>query len=157
MDSDFSYFPMFVNLKDKNIVIFGAGKIAIRRVKSLIKTGCNITIVAPNILQDFYNIGYKKLNIIKDSYNIHYLKNAFIVFAITDNSDINNKIYIDCKEKNIIVNTASDKYKCDFLFPGVIYKEDYTIGVCSNGKNYKLTKNIISILKNFLYKKDDKI
>lgn len=142
------YFPMFINLENKNIVVFGAGKIALRRVKVLINSKCNITIVAPEILKDFYNIN--NINIIKDSYNKKYLKNAFIVLAITNDNNINNKIYFDCKENNIIVNVASDKNKCDFFFPGVIYKESYTIGICGNGKNHKLIKNIKNKIKDFL-------
>ncbi len=142
------YFPMFINLENKNIVVFGAGKIALRRVKVLINSKCNITIVAPEILKDFYNIN--NINIIKDSYNKKYLKDAFIVLAITNDNNINNKIYFDCKENNIIVNVASDKNKCDFFFPGVIYKESYTIGICGNGKNHKLIKNIKNKIKDFL-------
>ncbi len=142
------YFPMFINLENKNIVVFGAGKIALRRVKVLINSKCNITVVAPEILKDFYNIN--NINIIKDSYNKKYLKNAFIVLAITNDNNINNKIYFDCKENNIIVNVASDKNKCDFFFPGVIYKESYTIGICGNGKNHKLIKNIKNKIKDFL-------
>lgn len=142
------YFPMFINLENKNIVVFGAGKIALRRVKVLINSKCNITVVAPEILKDFYNIN--NINIIKDSYNKKYLKDAFIVLAITNDNNINNKIYFDCKENNIIVNVASDKNKCDFFFPGVIYKESYTIGICGNGKNHKLIKNIKNKIKDFL-------
>lgn len=154
MDNNFSYFPMFINLQNKNIVIFGAGKIALRRVNSLIKTECNITIVAPDILEDFYNIEYRKLNVIKDSYNKKYLKDVFIVLAITNDININNKIYKDCKKNNIIVNVASDKEKCDFFFPAVIYEKDYTVGIFGNGKNHKLIKYLKNKLKKFLAKKE---
>lgn len=154
MDNSFSYFPMFINLQNKNIVIFGAGKIALRRVNSLMKTECNITIVAPDILEDFYSIEYKKLNIIKDSYNKKYLKDVFIVLAITNDININNKIYKDCKKNNIIVNIASDKEKCDFFFPAIIYEKGYTVGICGNGKNHKLIKYIKNKLKKFLAKKE---
>lgn len=146
------YFPMFINLENKNIVVFGAGKIALRRVKSLLNTKCNITIVAPDILEEFYKI--KNIKIIKDVYNKKYLKNTFIALAITNDNRINDKIYLDCKENNIIVNTASDKEKCDFFFPGVIYKEDYTIGICGNGKDHKLIKDTTNMIRNFLDNKE---
>lgn len=145
------YFPMFVNLKNKNIVVFGAGNIALRRVKSLIYTKSNIKVVAPYILEEFYNID--KITIIKDFYNKKYLENAFIVLAITNNININNEIYLDCKMKNIIVNNASDKEKCDFFFPAIICEEDYTIGICGNGKNHKLIKNTKNTIERFLNEK----
>ncbi len=142
------YFPMFINLENKKVVVFGAGKIALRRVKSLINTKCNITVVAPTILNDFYNI--QNIEIIKDNYNEKYLKDAFIALAITNDNDINNKIYLDCKKNNVIVNVASDKNKCDFFFPAIIYKNDYTVGICGDGKNHKLIKDTKNIIENFL-------
>ncbi len=150
MDNNFSYFPIFINIQNKDIIIFGAGKIALRRTMSLLNTGCNITIVAPNILEEFYSINYKNLTIIKDFYNKKYIEKAFIVLAITNSQEINNEIYLDCIKNNIIINVASNKEKCDFFFPGVIHKEDYTIGICGNGKNHKLIKNILNKIKNFL-------
>lgn len=148
MEKQFSHFPMFVNLEGKNVVIFGAGNIAIRRVLSLLNTGCNITVVAPQILCQFYNI--QNINIIKDKYDKKYLKNAFMVLAITNDAKINDTIYNHCKQQNIIINVASDKQKCDFFFPGVVYKDGYTVGICGNGKNHKLIKNITDKIKNFL-------
>lgn len=146
------HFPLFVNLENKNIIIFGAGKIALRRVNTLINTKANITIIAPNVLEEFYYID--NIKIVKDTYNKKYLKEAFIVLAITNDKSVNDKIYLDCKEKNVIVNIASDKEKCDFFFPGVIYKKDYTIGICGNGTNHSLVKNTIDKIRNFLNKKE---
>lgn len=148
MEKQFSHFPMFVNLEGKKVVVFGAGNIAIRRVLSLLNTGCNITVVAPQILDQFYNI--QNINIIKDKYDKKYLKNAFMVLAITNDNEINDIIYNYCKQNNIIINVASDKQKCDFFFPGVVYKDGYTVGICGNGKNHKLIKNITDKIKNFL-------
>lgn len=150
------YFPMFINLKDKNIIIFGAGKIAYRRVCSLVHTGCNITIVAPDIYYKFKSIEYNKLNIINDCYDDKYINNQFIVFAITDNNKVNENIYNYCSKKNIIVNIASDKTKCSFFFPAIIYKDNCTIGICGNGSNHTLVKSMCNSIKNFL-KVGDKI
>ncbi len=141
------YFPMFVNLENKNVVVFGAGKIALRRVNTLINTKCNITVVAPEILCDFYSI--KNIKIIKDVYNIKYLKDAFIVLAVTNDNNINNKIYLDCKENNIIVNVASDKNKCDFFFPAILFENNCTIGICGDGENHRLVKNTKNDIQNF--------
>ena len=41
------YFPMFVSLEDKRILVVGAGNIATRRIKALMKFGASIRVVAP--------------------------------------------------------------------------------------------------------------
>ena len=41
------YFPMFVSLEDKRILVLGAGNIATRRIKALMKFGALIRVYAP--------------------------------------------------------------------------------------------------------------
>ena len=40
------HFPLFVDISDKKIVVVGAGKIAARRVKTLVDFGASIVVVA---------------------------------------------------------------------------------------------------------------
>lgn len=150
MDKKSSYFPMFFDIEDKKVVVFGAGNIAHRRVLTLLNTGCDILLVAPNVNDKFCEIKSEKIKIIKDCYDKKYIQGAFMVLAITDNKDVNNEIYEECKKQNIIVNVASDKQKCDFFFPSLICKEGYTVAVCGDGKNHSLIKNIGDKLREFL-------
>ena len=46
-----AYFPLFVDLKNKNILIIGCGKVAFRKVVKLIPFEGKITIIAPKICQ----------------------------------------------------------------------------------------------------------
>ena len=41
------YFPMFIDLSDKKIIVVGGGKIATRRVTTLLQFTRNITVIAP--------------------------------------------------------------------------------------------------------------
>ncbi len=41
------YFPMFVNLNSRRILVVGAGNIATRRIKALLPFGPKLRIVAP--------------------------------------------------------------------------------------------------------------
>ena len=46
------FFPMFVDLSDKKIVVVGGGNIATRRIKTLLQFTRNITAVAPKTTMD---------------------------------------------------------------------------------------------------------
>lgn len=48
MEHDTGYFPIFVDLQGKNILIVGAGKIAARRATVLVEFGADVTVVAPD-------------------------------------------------------------------------------------------------------------
>ena len=51
------YFPMFIDLSDKNIVVAGGGNIATRRIKTLLKFTRNITVVATKVTQELMDLG----------------------------------------------------------------------------------------------------
>lgn len=47
-----AYFPLFVDLKDKNILVIGGGKVAFRKVLKLIPFEAKIIIVSPEIVSN---------------------------------------------------------------------------------------------------------
>ena len=46
------YFPLFVDMNDKEIRVFGGGAIALRRVKSLLSFGARVTVVSPEMVEE---------------------------------------------------------------------------------------------------------
>ena len=51
------YFPMFIDLSDKNIVVVGGGNIATRRVKTLLSFTRNIRVIAPKVTMEMMELG----------------------------------------------------------------------------------------------------
>ena len=43
------YFPVFVNLKDQDCLVIGAGEIAARKIELLARAGAKITVIAEKI------------------------------------------------------------------------------------------------------------
>ena len=43
-----SYFPIFIDMTDRQVLVVGAGSVASRRVGVLEKFGAAITVIAPN-------------------------------------------------------------------------------------------------------------
>ncbi|MFR2800012.1 MAG: NAD(P)-dependent oxidoreductase [Blautia wexlerae] len=55
------YFPMYVDLSDKNIVVVGGGNIATRRVKTLLSFTRNIRVIAPKMTSRSLGTGQSRL------------------------------------------------------------------------------------------------
>ena len=51
------YFPLFVDLSDKNVVVVGGGEIATRRIKTLLYFTRNVTVVAPKMTRELTEMG----------------------------------------------------------------------------------------------------
>ncbi|RKY84337.1 bifunctional precorrin-2 dehydrogenase/sirohydrochlorin ferrochelatase, partial [candidate division KSB1 bacterium] len=49
-------YPIFLKLKDKPVIVVGGGKVAYRKVKSLLDAGAKITVVSPELDQDLRDL-----------------------------------------------------------------------------------------------------
>lgn len=139
----YGYFPMFTDISQKKILVIGGGKVAERRVHTLLDFAENITVVAPDICEEIQKLVAEKQIVFKQkAYEREDLYDADLVVAATDKPEINNDVYSACKCLGITVNTASDKNKCDFHFPGVIEHEGVVIGFNAAGMDHKKTKEV---------------
>ena len=117
------YFPLFVDISEKKILVAGAGKIAARRVETLLPFAGSI--------KKWEREG--KICCERRPFVESDLEGADIVLAATDREEINTRIWEACKRKGIPVNTADKKERCDFYFPSIVKKDNLVIGINSSG------------------------
>ena len=137
------YFPMFVNLENKKIVVAGGGNIATRRVKTLLKFTRNITVIAPKMtaeLQELGKIG-QIITVFRPVKRSDFAQ-AYMVIAATNDWKINDEIYRICKQEGVYVNVVSDKEKCDFYFPGIFMQDDLVVGITASGLDHKKARRL---------------
>lgn len=137
------YFPMFVDLSDKNIVVVGGGNIATRRVKTLLQFTRNITAVAPQTTMELLELGKTgQVNLQLRPVKRSDFKMAYIVIAATNDHKLNDEIYRICKEEGIYVNVADDRTKCDFYFPGIFMKDELVVGITASGLDHRKARKV---------------
>ena len=137
------FFPMFVDLSDKKIVVVGGGNIATRRIKTLLQFTRNITAVAPKTTMELHELGKAGfVNLIHRPVKRSDFTMAFMVIAATNDWKLNDEIYRVCKEEGIYVNVADDKSKCDFYFPGIYMQDEVVVGITASGLNHKKARKV---------------
>ena len=137
------YFPMFIDLSDKNIVVAGGGNIATRRIKTLLKFTRNITVVATKVTQELMDLGKAgTVTLYIRPVKRSDFANAYMVIAATNDWKLNDEIYRVCKEEGIYVNVADDKSKCDFYFPGIYMQDEVVVGITASGLNHKKARKV---------------
>lgn len=137
------FFPMFVDLSDKKIVVVGGGNIATRRIKTLLQFTRNIIAVAPKTTMELHELGKAGfVNLINRPVKRSDFAMAFMVIAATNDWKLNDEIYRVCKEEGIYVNVADDKSKCDFYFPGIYMQDEVVVGITASGLNHKKARKV---------------
>lgn len=66
MKHDTGYFPLFIDLRGKKVLIVGAGKIAARRATALVEFGADVTVVAPSTMQQPDFVGTLDFSLVQD-------------------------------------------------------------------------------------------
>lgn len=135
------YFPLFIDISKKKIMIVGGGTIATRRINTLLEFADNITVVAPKATERIIELSERgRLHWISDVYHKEIIEGADFVLAATDDTECNTHIVTDCKALKIPVNTAHKKELCDFYFPGILRHDNLVAGFCSGGENHRRVK-----------------
>jgi precorrin-2 dehydrogenase/sirohydrochlorin ferrochelatase len=142
---------MFVNLKEKDILVVGAGNVALRKIEKLLPFSPKITVVAKKVSQQVEDLCKKNgIKVIKRPFKKEDLKGKDIVIVAVDNIDLQKEIYSKCKELKIHVNSVDSPDYCDFIFPAYVKKGDIVIGITTSGKAPGLSGKIREIIENAL-------
>lgn len=138
MKNETGYFPLFMDISDKKIVVIGGGNIAARRVKVLSQFCRDLTVVAPRIHPDLLTLEEKgQIRVIRREYEREDIYDAWMVLAATDQHKLNEEIYSVAKCLGALVNVASNREKCDFHFPGIVKKNHFVVGINASGMDHK--------------------
>lgn len=147
-----NYLPLFIDMTNRRVTVFGGGAVAARRIGVLLRFGAVVTLVSPEIsgeteqLLKEYEPGQIRYH--RRSYRTGELQGEpEFVFACTDDETVNDAIYRECRHREIPVSVASDQSKCDFYFPAVIEQEDLIIGISSGGKDHRHVREAAASLR----------
>lgn len=145
------YFPLFVDLNQKEITVYGGGAIATRRIGTLLEFDAAITVVAPDCTSEIKEWAENhQLQFEQRVYKPGEIQQPFLVLAATSDGSVNEQICKECSDKGIWKNSASDRTKCDFYFPGIIKQDSTVIGVTESGQNHKKVKEITEKIRRFM-------
>lgn len=155
------YFPLFIDLSEKKILIVGGGAVATRRVSTLFHFANDITVIAPEVTDEIQKAALAgKVKWIKERFSYGFdgitkartssetrksaksilaeeaWKSADFVLAATDDADCNEEIARLCKKRGVPVNAAHKKELCDFYFPAVVVEDNVVAGITASGQSH---------------------
>ena len=126
-------YPISLNLQGKKCIVFGAGKVAQRRVWGLLDAGAEVTVAAPEKMPACWETA--RLTYLEQAYAPELLEEQFLVFAATDDSAENARIVRDAQAAGKLVSSAtvSPDSTPDFAVPAHRRHGDVTISVATEG------------------------
>ncbi|NLM04193.1 MAG: bifunctional precorrin-2 dehydrogenase/sirohydrochlorin ferrochelatase [Clostridiales bacterium] len=138
-----SYYPIMLKIEGKPCKVIGGGRVAERKINTLLKHGADVTLISPKITEGLSILAEKgKIKYINRNYQKGDLKGAYLAFALTDNKDINAECEKEARENNIFINIADSEDLSDFIIPASINRGSLNISISTGGKSPMLAGKI---------------
>ncbi|RQW63545.1 NAD(P)-dependent oxidoreductase [Vibrio viridaestus] len=147
------YFPLFMDLKDKPVLVIGGGEVASRKVEALVKAGADVLIVSPQVSETLQTlVSEEQCRWSASCYDSSVMDTyPFVqVWATTDSNELNHQIHADAKQRNLLINVVDDQPYCDFITPSMLNRGRIQIAVSSGGASPVLIRNLRETLESVL-------
>ncbi|MDQ3328854.1 MAG: bifunctional precorrin-2 dehydrogenase/sirohydrochlorin ferrochelatase [Chloroflexota bacterium] len=142
-DRQYEYYPAFIDLVRKRVVVVGGGTIATQKVRGLLPCGAHpIVVVAPTV-HDFITrqADAGRLEWMARSYVPGDLKDADLAFAATNDRLLNAQVAREARERAVPVLAVDDIPYCDFIAPAVVKRGQLTVAVSTSGRSPALASH----------------
>ena len=143
MESRVSFFPSYINLTNKKILLIGGGNIALEKLEKLTDFSKDIRVITEDISPKFSD--FAKLNNIpieNRAYKRGDIDGFDIVVVATNNISLHREIFYESRDSRVLVNSVDNTAYCDFIFPSYIKKGDLTISISTSGASPAMAKRI---------------
>jgi siroheme synthase-like protein len=143
MPKQFPYYPIFLDVENRNVVIIGGGEVCTRKAETMMRYGAKVTIVSPELtseLEEWARNG--QLTIRRKRYETTDIEDAHIVIASTDDTAVNERVAADARALRIPVNVVDVPHLCEFIVPAIVEKESIQIAISTGGKSPALARTL---------------
>ncbi len=131
-----SFYPVFLNLRGRRVVVVGGGAVAEQKVLGLLEAGAVVLLVSPDLtwkLEDLAATGAIALE--RRPYRNGDLAGAFLAIAATDERDVNALVWAEAEARGILLNAVDDLPHCTFIAPAVHRVGDIAVAISTGGKS----------------------
>lgn len=138
-----AFLPIALGIEGKLCVVVGGGAVAERKVKTLDSFEARVKVIAPKLTSVLTSM-------VKDSRIEHAgrdflegdLTGAFLVFAASDDVEVNRTVATEAKSAGILVNVVDRPELCDFYMPAIAKRGDLVMAVSTSGRFPMLAASI---------------
>jgi siroheme synthase-like protein len=145
------YYPAFLDLRGRPVVVIGGGREAQRKVEGLLAAQAKVTVVSPALTKSLrQRLADGEMAWREKEYQEGDIEGFDLVMVATDDGAVNAEVSAEGKRRRIWVNAADDPPNCDFILPAVIRRGAITIASSTSGASPALARRLREELEAYL-------
>jgi len=138
-----SLFPIFLKLEGRRCLVVGAGTVAEQKILGLIEAEGNVQVVAPqatDLVREWADSGV--IDWQARTFDVKDLEGKFLVIVATSARELNESIFREAQQRQILCNVVDDPPHCDFYYPSVVRRGDLQIAISTAGHSPALAQRL---------------
>jgi len=130
------FYPLFLELQDRRVLVVGGGLVAERKVEGLVEAGAAVTLVAPQVTQTLQHLADKgSICVQQRRFEGNDLEGMSLVISATDDPATQEQVAHLARERGVLLNTVDQPSLCDFILPAIVRKDDVVVAISTSGKS----------------------
>lgn len=144
---------LYLDMKDKNVLIIGTGSVGIRRARRFLKAKSNVNIVTKSIDEDIRKEFIEKGACFYDNSQLDVLiDESDLIVVATDDVELNEKIALEANDK--LINCSSNPSISNVIFPSTFDIGGVTISVYTGSKSPLMAKTLRKKIQSIITDED---
>ena len=138
-----TYYPVYLDLTGRACVVVGGGRVAERKVATLLKYGADVTVISPEVMPALeILVEQERIIVERRGYVRGDLAGAFVVICATDSEEINRAVYSEAEEHGVLVNVVDVPPLCNFIVPSIVKRGGLQIAISTGGAAPAVAKRV---------------
>jgi precorrin-2 dehydrogenase/sirohydrochlorin ferrochelatase len=144
-------YPLFLDLSNQSAVVIGAGSVATRKIRALLRAKATVTVISPAATASIRQlVQAKRVRWLRRRYRKGDLRGARLAIAATDSLAINQTICAEAKRHNLLVNCIAPPAAGNFFVPSLVQRGGISLAISTDGASPAFAKRLRRDLEHFL-------
>ncbi len=145
------YFPVFLDLTDRPVLVVGGGTVALRKIDLLRRSRARITVVATTICGDLRErAATEGITLVERPFAVSDIAEHWLVVAATSDPAVNAEVSAAALARRIPCNVVDVRELSTFIMPAIVDRAPVQIAISTGGASPVLARLIRERLESLL-------
>ncbi len=127
-------FPLFADLRGREVLVVGGGAVAARKIKALLQAGAQVTAGAPDFQPEILDLARDGfVTTIRNEFDPAWLDGKWLAIAATDDRQVNAAVSEAASLRRMLANVVDDPELSSFQVPSIVDRAPLVIAISSGG------------------------
>ena len=138
-----NFFPGFLKLEGRDVLIVGGGDIALRKARLMHAAGARILVVAPETSSAFASfIEHHDLKARRREFDERDVEGCWLVITATGVPEVDSRVFAASSRMQVFCNSVDDQANSSYITPAIVDRSPVIVAVSSGGVAPALARSV---------------